>query len=500
MDFHFILTLSFIAFTLMVFQYKARTRRLPPGPWKLPIIGNLHQLGDSSHKSIQRLSQQYGPMMFLQLGAVPTLVISSADAAMAIFKGPGGGHDLAFSGRPTNLYVAKKLSYEYNGITFAPYGELWREMRKIAITELLSSKRVQSFRTIREEEVAAMLNHIDIASSSSAPVNLKKLSLLLANDVVCRVTFGKKYGGGGDGGTNRFDRVLHEVQHLVGEFVVSDYFPWMWWVNKLNGMETRVEKNFEELDKLYDEVIADHVAPTRTKANHEDIVDVLLRLQKDARQLITLNNQQIKGVLTDMFIAGTDTTASSLVWTFTELIRNPPSMEKVKYDVRKVGNGRDKIEESDIPKLHYLHSVIKETLRLHPPAPLLVPRETTEDCVVGDYEIPAKTRVIINAKSIGTDPKYWENPHDFQPDRFMKSSVDFKGQHLEFLPFGVGRRGCPGMSFAIMLLQLMVANFLYRFDWELPEGMSVEDVDMEEELGITVFKKTPLCLVPIRVV
>ncbi|TYI18068.1 hypothetical protein ES332_A07G065300v1 [Gossypium tomentosum] len=142
MDFQFIQTLSFIAFTLiLVFKYKARTRRLPPGPWKLPIIGNLHQLGDSSHKSIQRLSQQYGPMMFLQLGAIPTLVISSADAAMAIFKGPGGGHDLAFSGRPTNLYVAKKLSYEYNSITFAPYGELWREMRKIAITELLSSKR-----------------------------------------------------------------------------------------------------------------------------------------------------------------------------------------------------------------------------------------------------------------------------------------------------------------------------------------------------------------------
>ncbi|PPR83580.1 hypothetical protein GOBAR_AA37132 [Gossypium barbadense] len=455
MDFQFIQTLSFIAFTLiLVFKYKARTRRLPPGPWKLPIIGNLHQLGDSSHKSIQRLSQQYGPMMFLQLGAIPTLVISSADAAMAIFKGPGGGHDLAFSGRPTNLYVAKKLSYEYNSITFAPYGELWREMRKIAITELLSSKRVQSFRTIREEEVAAMVNHIDIASSSSAPVNLKKLSLLLSNDVVCRVTFGKKYGGGGDDGTNRFDRVLHDIQHLVGEFVVSDYFPWMWWVNKLNGMETRVEKNFEELDKLYDEVIADHVAPTRTKANHEDIVDVLLRLQKDARQLITLDNQQIKGVLSDMFIAGTDTTASALVWTFTELIRNPPSMEKVKY----------------------------------------------EDCVVEDYEIPAKTRVIINAKSIGTDPKYWENPHDFRPDRFMKSSVDFKGQHLEFFPFGVGRRGCPGTSFAIMLLQLVVANCLYRFDWKLPEGMSVEDVDMEEELGITVFKKTPLCLVPIRVV
>ncbi|KAG8488038.1 hypothetical protein CXB51_018203 [Gossypium anomalum] len=371
-------------------------------------------------------------MMFLQLGAIPTLVISSADAAVAIFKGLGSGHDLAFSGRPTDLYVVKKISYDLNNISFAPY----------AITELLSSKRVQSFRTIREEEIAAIVNHIDIASSSSAP-----------------------YGSRGDGGTSRFYRVLHEIPLLLEEFVVSDYLLWMWWVNKLNGMETRVEKNFKELDKLYDEVIADH----------EDIVDVLLQLQKDARQLITLNNQQIKGVLMDMFIAGTDTTSSALVWTFIELIRNPPLMEKVKYEVRKVGNGRDKIEESDIPKLHYLHSVIKETLRLHPPVLLLVPRETTKNCAIEYYEIPAKTRVIINAKSIGTDPKYLENPHEFRPDIFMTSSVDFKGQHLEFLPFGVGQRGCPGTSFAIMLLHLTVANFLNRFDWELPKGMSVED-------------------------
>ncbi|GMI95202.1 cytochrome P450, family 71, subfamily B, polypeptide 13 [Hibiscus trionum] len=497
MDFHFILTLSLIALTLFVLKNKARTKRLPPGPWKLPLIGNLHQLGDSPHKSIQRLSRKYGPMMFLQLGAVPTLVISSADAAMAIFKG-GSGHDVVFSGRPNDLCAAKKFSYNLNSISFAPYGDLWREMRKIAIVELLSSKRVQSFRTVREEEVAEIVKHI---ASTSSTVNLSKLSMLLANNVVCRVAFGKKYGGDGEGsgGKSRFDAVMHETQVLLGEFFVSDYFPWMWWVNKFNGVEARVEKCFKELDKFYDEVIEDHLVPTRSKLDHEDIVDVLLRLQKDPSQVISINNQQIKGILTDMFLAGTDTTASTLIWIFTELIRNPACMQKVQAEVRKVATGRHKIEECDLPKLNYLQLVIKEALRLHPPAPLSVPRETTEDCIIGDYEIPAKTRTIMDLRSIGTDPKYWENPNEFRPERFMNSSVDFKGQHFELLPFGVGRRGCPGSNFAIVLVQLAVANFCNQFDWELPDGMSVEDVDMEEEIGITMFKKTPLCLVPTRI-
>lgn len=197
-----------------------------------------------------------------------------------------------------------------------------------------------------------------------------------------------------------------------------------------------------------------------------------------------------------MFLAGTDTAAANIVWTLTELIRNPSVMERAQAEVREVvGNGRGKVEETDLRKLSYLELVIKESLRLHPPAPLSVPRETTEDCNVGNYTIPAKTRVFLDVKSIGTDPKYWENPNEFRPDRFLNSSVDYKGQHFELLPFGVGRRGCPGSNFAVLLVQLALANLLYRFEWELPDGMSIEDVDMEASFGITMFKKTPLCLV-----
>ncbi|XWS47862.1 hypothetical protein CRYUN_Cryun13aG0021900 [Craigia yunnanensis] len=464
MDFQFIPTFLLIAMIPLVLlinqeKKKVRARRLPPGPWKLPVIGNLHQLGDLPHKSIQRLSQKYGSLMFLQLGSVPTLVVSSADAARAIFK----FHDVVFSGRPADLYVAKKFSYNLNSISFAPYGELWREIRKIAILELLSSKRVQSFRAVREEEIALMLNHI---ASSSVTLNLNKLSIMLTNNVVCHVAFGKKYDNGGNGGTSRFDALIHETQLLLGEFPISDYFPWIRWLNKFNGLEARVEKNFRELDKFYDEVMEDHLDPTRTEVNHEDIVNVVIRIQKDPSQGITLSSQQTKAVLMDVLLAEIDTTASTLVWTLTELIRNPSLMERAQAEVREVAKGRGKVEESDLPKLTYLELVIKEALRLHPPVPLLIPQETTEDCMVGDYTIPAKTRVLIDVRSIGADTKYWENPNE--------------------------TKGCPGSSFAILLVQLALANLLYRFDWELPDGMSIEDVDTEENFGLTMFKKTPV--------
>lgn len=177
-------------------------------------------------------------------------------------------------------------------------------------------------------------------------------------------------------------------------------------------------------------------------------------------------------------------------------MRNPSTKQKAQQETRKIAKGKAKVEETDLHNLTYLKLVIKESLRLHPPAPLQVPRETTEDCTINDqYEIPAKTRVFFNAAAIATDPGYWENPEIFFPERFLSSQVDFRGQHFELLPFGSGRRGCPGMNFSIPLVELALANLLFRFDWKLPEGMAAEDVDMEEAVGITMHKKTPLCLV-----
>ncbi|CAO2824747.1 unnamed protein product [Amaranthus hypochondriacus] len=400
-------------------------------------------------------------------------------------------HDLIFSSRP-QLYAAKKLTYNYNNISFAPYGEYWMDVRKIAVSELFSTKRVNSFRTVRSEEVNLVMDSIMRCSSTKKHVNLSELMISLSNNVVCRVAFGMKFDGNGK-------EILNRAQCLLGELNIADYYPWFGWViNKFNGVDGRLDRNFRDLDEFYDQVIQQHLdCVIKSEGDDQDFVDVLLQIQmNDSGQTIRLNNNQIKGILTDMFIAGTDTSASVLVWAMTELIRNPPLLEKVQQEVRQLVKGKQRVEETDIPQLKYIQLIIKETFRLHPPVPLLVPRETTSPCtIINGYKIPQKTRVLINAKAIGMDPNIWEcDPNEFNPDRFMGSSIDYKGHDFELIPFGVGRRGCPGLSFGVLLIELALANLLYCFDWSLPCGITKDDVDMEEAIGITTHKNIPLLL------
>ncbi|XP_073139879.1 strychnine-11-hydroxylase-like [Henckelia pumila] len=490
------LFLSFIAPLLLIIFLlkKKRNKKLPPGPKKLPIIGNLHQLGRKlPHRSFQELSKTYGDLMLLHLGSVPTVIVSSADMSREIFK----SHDLTFSGRPS-FYLGKKSAFVSScTLTLAPYGEYWRQVRKIAVLELLSAKRVQSFGTIRDGEVDFMIRRV--SEHGTSPVNLSSLAFSLSNNVLCRAAFGTLSPdghGNGDGGMNKFQHMLEEMQQLAAEFNVANVFPWLAWVNKFNGVERKIDKNFMETHEFFDRVIEQHRDPERPKPDQEDIIDVLLRIQDDPDQEFKLQDEHVKGVLGELFSAGTHTSSSTIEWTMAELIRNPQIKEKAQREVRKACKGNVKVEENDLQSLTYLKLVIKESLRLHPPAPLMVPRETTENCTIDNkYEIPAKTRVIFNAAAIGTDPKYWENPEKFYPERFLNRDVDFRGHHFELLPFGAGRRGCPGINFAVSLVELAIANLLFSFDWELPRGMSPRELDMEEAPGIATHKKIPLCLV-----
>lgn len=489
------LLFAFIFFILSLkFIFKnnlgKRKIKLPPSPPKLPIIGNLHQLaGNNPHLSLRSLAQKYGPLIYLQLGRIPTVVVSSARLAKEVLK----THDLALCSRP-QIFSAKHLFYNCTDVAFSPYGAYWRHIRKICIIELLSAKRVQSFSHVREEEVARLARRV--AESHPGTTNLSKLLGLYANDILCRVAFGRDFSQGGEYDRHGFQKMLEEYQELLGGFSLGDFFPSTEFLHTFTGMKSRLQKTFQRFDKLFDQMLSEHVSPERETEEHKDLVDVLLDIQKNESAAdMPLTTDNVKAIILDMFAAGTDTTFITLDWGMTELLMNPKVLEKAQAEVRGVVGERSVVLESDLHQLDYLKAVIKEILRLHPPAPVLVPRESMEDVTIDGYDILAKTRIFVNAWAIGRDPESWENPEKFEPERFIGSTIDFKGQDFELIPFGAGRRGCPAIIFSTASIELALAQLLHSFDWELPPGTRAEDLDLAEAFGITMHRIANLIVV-----
>jgi len=198
----------------------------------------------------------------------------------------------------------------------------------------------------------------------------------------------------------------------------------------------------------------------------------------------------------DIFGAGGETSASTIDWTMVELVKDPRIMKKAQDEVREVFKMKGRVDENCINELNYLKLVVKETLRLHPPAPLLLPRECSQSCDINGYHIPIKTKVLVNAWAIARDPNYWTEPERFYPERFIDSDIDYKGSSFEYIPFGAGRRICPGSTFGLTNIELVLAMLLYHFDWKLPSGITGEEMDMTEEFGLTVRRKDDLLLCP----
>lgn len=199
-----------------------------------------------------------------------------------------------------------------------------------------------------------------------------------------------------------------------------------------------------------------------------------------------------------MFGAGSETSTTTLDWAMSELLSTPESMAKAQLEVRKALRQEGAvITNTELSELQYLRMVIKEVFRLHPPGPLLVPREAREDCEIMGYDIPKGTKILINSFAISRDPRYWDNPEAFRPERFENKNVDYKGTDFEFTPFGAGRRQCPGMLFGTSTMEIALANLLYHFDWVLPDGANPKSLDMSEKFGMAVGRKSDLKLIAI---
>ncbi|KAG7963139.1 hypothetical protein I3843_09G104100 [Carya illinoinensis] len=468
----------------------AKVQKLPPGPWKLPLIGNLHNLvGFLPHHALRDLARKHGPLMHLQLGEVSAVVATSPRLAREFLR----THELAF-GKKQEIFAAKILTYDGSDIAFSPFGDYWKQMRKVCVTELLSAKRVQSFSSLREDEVCNLVESIRLSSGS--PINLTEKIYSLTSTIVCKAAFGSKCKD-----PDVFLSLAREAISAAGGFDLADLFPSQKFLRVITGMKTKVEGMHRKIDKILENIIQEHkenqmsAAISEVERGQEDLVDVLLRLQQSSGLEVPITTKNIKAVIWDMFAAGTDTSSSTVVWAMLEMMRNPTVLKKAQAEIRQAFRGKKKVHEKDVGNLSYLKLVIQETLRLHPPAPMLVPRECTEPCKIDGYEIPVKTKVIINAWAIARDPAYWNHAESFMPERFAGSSTDFKGTSFEYIPFGAGRRMCPGMLLGLANVDLPLAQLLYHFDWELPGRTKPENLDMSETVGAVAARKKPLYLI-----
>ncbi|XP_062199753.1 trimethyltridecatetraene synthase-like [Phragmites australis] len=489
--------LATVLFLKTVLRRSRRVYNLPPGPKPWPIIGNLDLIGALPHRSIHELSKKYGPLMSLRFGSFPVVVGSSVEMAKFFLK----THDVVFTDRPKTA-AGKYTTYNYRDITWSPYGAYWRQARKMCLTELFSAKRLESYEYIRSEEVRALLRDLHAASGSGRAVMLKDYLSTVSLNVITRMVLGKKYldkevvaqGGSTVTTPEEFKWMLDELFLLNGVLNIGDSIPWLDWMD-MQGYIKRMKKLSKMFDRFLEHVLEEHSQRRLREGRSfvaKDMVDVLLQIADDPNLEVELDRESVKAFTQDLIAGGTESSAVTVEWAVSELLKKPEVIAKATEELdRVIGRGRW-VTEKDIPHLPYVDAIVKETMRLHPVAPMLVPRLSREDTSVGGYDIPAGTRVLVMVWSIGRDPALWDAPEEFAPERFLGSKIDMKGQDYELLPFGSGRRMCPGYSLGLKVIQVSLANLLHGFSWRLPDDVTKEELSMEEIFGLSTPRKFPL--------
>ncbi|KAL6009672.1 hypothetical protein ACLOJK_000101 [Asimina triloba] len=512
-----IATLLIIALAIFLYKlYKPATStaggkkvKAPPEPkGRLPILGHLLMLGGDEPlpRKLGSLADEYGPAFVLRLGSRPALVISTWELTRECFT----TNDKALAARP-KLEVGTQMSYNNAMLGFAPEGAYWRDLRKITVRDLLSPRRLHSLRQVRAAEVHLIMKDLyglwEKNGEKAVKVEMSERFGDLTFNVIAMMVIGKscfgRVGEAAAAAAGRFREAVKEWFHLFGIFVPADVFPFLkWW--DLRGYKKEMRRIFHVLDTLLTEWLEEH----RRKKVHvhgdgdgdgvgddderqQDFLDVLIA-NVDGSQFTDYDvDTIIKATTLTAIIAGYDTTWISSTWTLSLLLNNRETIRKAQEELDKqVGRDRN-VEESDLNNLIYLQAIIKESLRLYPSAPLSGPHESTEDCYVGGYFIPAGTRLLVNLSKLHRDPRVWSEPEEFRPERFLTEHADVegKGKHFQYLPFGAGRRMCPGYIMAHQLLQLTFARLLHGFELR---SVGDEPVDMTEASGLTAPKATPL--------
>nr|WMB80858.1 WrBX4 [Wrightia religiosa] len=498
------LVLAFSLLAVLVFLSKLtnhssrQKKKLPPGPKPWPIIGNLNLLGSIPHQSLHLLAEKYGDLMCLKFGSKPVLIASSPEMAKLFLR----THDNVFASRPPTA-SGKYTAYDYTDVTWAPYGPYWRHARRIYLNHIFNPKSLDSFEYLRVQERKAFL--YGLYELSGKPFVLREHLSRYSVSSLSRMVMGNKYFSETKVIRDESICTLEKLQDMLdqwfllnGVFNIGDWIPYL---NRfdLQGYVKQMKELYKNFEIFNNHVLDDHLTKRNADKDNfipKDMLDIILKIAEDPNLEIKLTRDNVKALLQELLVGGSDTSVTTVEWAMNELLRHPHLIKKATEELDRV-IGRDRwVEEGDYSKLPFIEAIIKETMRIHPLATLLAPHYAIEDCNVAGYDVSEGTTVLINIWSMGRNPKYWDSPEEFLPERFLEKDIDVKGQNnFVLIPFGSGRRRCPGYTLGLRIVRATLANLLHGFNWKLPPGMKPEDVCVEELYGLTTRPKISLSVI-----
>ncbi|XP_077231421.1 xanthotoxin 5-hydroxylase CYP82C2-like [Tasmannia lanceolata] len=483
-----LLSLLFLYKLLISWTESHKKKHSPEVPGGLPIIGHLYGLRgpDTIFQKLGLMADQHGPAFIIRLGMRRTLVVSSWEVIKECFT----TNDKILAAHPASART-KYMGYSYAMTAFAPYGPYWREMRKISTVHLLSNSRLEMLKHVWVSEINTHIKDLYVmwVKNDHRPikVDIKQWLRSLAFKVIIRLVTGKQFSGTFDDNSDeeqRFREAIDRFFYLATRVVVSDMLPfleWMDWKGQLGAMK----RNAKELDSIMESFLQEH---RRSKLSGEavaehDFMYVLMSILEDTQFGGYDPYTIVKATSLGLILGGTETTSLAMQKVLS-LVLNKIDVLKKAQDELDIHVGKDRqVDDSDIKNLPYFQAIVKEMFRLSPPTPAILTHEANEECQVGGLHVPRGTQVIVNVWKLQRDPRVWLDPLEFKPERFVTShvDVDVRGQHFECIPFGSGRRACPGISFSLQFMHLAIARLFQGFELASPNGAPIE---MAEGFGL----------------
>ncbi|KAK7269745.1 hypothetical protein RIF29_22480 [Crotalaria pallida] len=462
-------------FSILILYFFSSTT-LPPGPLSVPIFGNWLQVGnDLNHRLLASMSQTYGSVFLLKLGSKNLVVVSDPELATQVLHSQG----VEFGSRPRNV-VFDIFTGNGQDMVFTVYGDHWRKMRRIMTLPFFTNKVVHNYSNMWEEEMDLVVSDLkgNERVVSEGIVIRRRLQLMLYN-IMYRMMFDAKFESLEDPLFIEATRFNSERSRLAQSFEYNygDFIPLLrpflrGYLNKCKDLQTRRLAFF---NKFYIEKRRQIMAENGDKHMISCAIDHII----DAQMKGEISEENVLYIVENINVAAIETTLWSMEWAIAELVNHPTVQNKIRDEISKVLKDQP-VTESNLHQLPYLQATVKETLRLHTPIPLLVPHMNLEEAKLGGYTIPKESKVVVNAWWLANNPSWWKNPEEFRPERFMEEEhetdavagggkVDYR-----FLPFGVGRRSCPGIILALPLLGLVIAKLVTNFEMKAPKGTKID--------------------------